>query len=109
MYYIGWASSTGEADWVLRPLLATDSWPPAFENMAYYSNPMVDKAIRDALLTTDEAKKTAIYKDAQERVWKDAPWAFLLTRNNVSAHSKKLSGVHVMPDGNFYYPNIDYK
>lgn len=109
MYYIGWASSTGEADWVLRPLLATDSWPPAFENTAYYSNPMVDKAIRDALLTTDEAKKTAIYKDAQERVWKDAPWAFLLTRNNVSAHSKKLSGVHVMPDGNFYYPNIDYK
>lgn len=109
MYYIGWASSTGEADWVLRPLLATSSWPPAFDNTAYYSNSVVDKAIQDALLTTDEAKKTALYKTAQEQIWKDAPWAFLLTRNNVYAHSKKLSGVYVMPDGNFYYPNVEFK
>ncbi|SFC21497.1 glutathione transport system substrate-binding protein [Polaromonas sp. OV174] len=109
MYYIGWASSTGEADWVLRPLLATSAWPPAFENTAYYSNPVVDDAVKNALLTTDEAKKHSLYKSAQEQIWKDAPWAFLVTRNNVYVHAKDLSGVHVMPDGNFYYSEIQMK
>ena len=28
LYYAGWSSSTGEADWALRPLLASQSWPP---------------------------------------------------------------------------------
>ncbi len=107
MYYIGWASSTGEADWVLRPLLATSSWVPAFENNAYYSNELVDKAIEASLLTTDEAEKTAQYKLAQDQVWADAPWIFLVTRDHVYGQSDKLKGMYVMPDGNFYYPEIE--
>ena len=28
MYIIGWSSSTGDADWGIRPLLAKESEPP---------------------------------------------------------------------------------
>ncbi|MYN14337.1 glutathione ABC transporter substrate-binding protein GsiB [Pusillimonas sp. TS35] len=107
MYYAGWSASTGEADWALRPLLATSAWAPVFNNTAYYSNKQVDKDIADALLTTDETKKTALYADAQEQIWKDAPWAFLTTIKLLSAQSKKLSGFVVMPDGSFLFKDVD--
>ncbi|NYT35371.1 glutathione ABC transporter substrate-binding protein GsiB [Allopusillimonas soli] len=109
MYYAGWSASTGEADWALRPLLATSGWPPVFNNTAYYSNPEVDEDIKNALLTTDDAEKTKLYADAQDRIWKDAPWAFLVTMKLLSAQSKNLTGFNVMPDGSFQYKDVDLK
>jgi len=43
MFYTGWSASTGEADWALTPLFATESAPPKIFNTAFYSNPQVDK------------------------------------------------------------------
>jgi glutathione transport system substrate-binding protein len=99
LYYVGWSSSTGEADWALRPLLASESWPPRLFNIAYYGNAQVDAAIQRALATTDPNDKAAAYRAAQEQIWKDAPWAFLVTEKLLYARSKRLSGVHVLPDG----------
>lgn len=109
MYYAGWSSSTGEADWALRPLLAGESFPPKMVNTAYYKNPQVDSDIAKALQTTDRAEKTKLYDDAQERIWKDAPWVFLVTEKVVYARNKRLSGVYVMPDGSFNFDNIAVK
>lgn len=109
LYYAGWSSSTGEADWALRPLLSTAAFPPVLNNTAYYSNPKVDDAITKALTTTSRDEKTSLYKDAQENIWKDAPWAFLVTQDNLYVRSKKLSGVYVMPDTNFWFDDIDLK
>lgn len=106
MYFAGWSASTGEADWALRPLLDGGSWPPSFNNTAYYANAEVDQDIKDALLTTDEAEKTRIYADAQERIWEDAPWAFLVTMKLLSVQSPKLSGFYVMPDGSYEFSEI---
>lgn len=39
LYYTGWSSSTGEADWGLRPLFAGDKTPPSMYNISYYKNP----------------------------------------------------------------------
>ncbi len=109
MYYVGWSSSTGEADWAMRPLLAGESMPPRGFNTAYYNNPDVNAAIAKALVTTDEAERGKIYADAQQRIWKDAPWIFLNTEQLVSAKSKKLSGFYVIPDANFNFTDIDLK
>ncbi|MDE2358045.1 MAG: glutathione ABC transporter substrate-binding protein GsiB [Betaproteobacteria bacterium] len=109
LYYVGWSTSTGEADWALRPLLYGDSWPPTSFNTAYYRNARVDADIKGALATTDKAQKAKLYRDAQERIWKDAPWAPLVTEQLLSAHSKKLSGVYVMPDASFNFTDIDLK
>lgn len=107
MYYGGWSASTGEADWALRPLLTTNAWPPVFYNTAYYSNKDVDKDVSDALLITDAAKRQQLYTDAQQRVWKDAPWAFLTTDRNLSVENKRLTGFYAMPDGSFNFSDVD--
>ncbi len=100
MYYAGWSSSTGDADWALRPLLASESFPPKLNNTAYYKNDVVDSSISKALKSTDDAELASLYKTAQEQIWKDAPWAPLVTQQNVTGQSKRLTGVFMQPDGN---------
>lgn len=101
MYYIGWSTSTGELDWVLRPNLAGFSTPPKMTNTAYYQNPEFDKAIMDALSTTDRAKKTEYYTKAQEMAWKDAPWIFLCVEQNVAASAANFKNFNILPDGGY--------
>ncbi|MEF9995620.1 MAG: glutathione ABC transporter substrate-binding protein GsiB [Burkholderiaceae bacterium] len=109
LYYYGWSSSTGEADWALRPLLATESMPPKMVNMSYYSNPKVDAALHGALERSDVNAKAALYQQAQELVWADAPWIFLTTDHLLYARAKKLDGIYVMPDGSFNLEEISVK
>ncbi len=109
MFYTGWSASTGEANWALTPLFATQSWPPTIFNTAFYSNPQVDKDLGDALNTTDGEKKAALYKDAQDRIWKDQPWAPLVVEKLVSANTKNLTGFYVMPDTSFSFDDADLK
>ena len=93
----------------MRPLLASESFPPKLFNTAYYKSVKVDADIANALTTTDRAQKTALYKDAQTEIWKDAPWAFLVTEKLLYARSKNLSGMFVMPDGSFNFDEIELK
>jgi glutathione transport system substrate-binding protein len=109
LFYTGWSASTGEADWALTPLFATQSAPPKQFNTAFYSNPAVDKDLADALKTTDKTEKAKLYQDAQTKIWDDAPWAFLVTERLVSAQNKRLSGFYVMPDTSFNFDDADVK
>ena len=99
LYTGAWSSSTGDADWGLRPLFGSQAWPPKLFNVGYYSNKDLDAALAAALATADSNKRAALYADAQKMVWNDAPWIFLGVDRNLSAQSKKLSGLYMIPDG----------
>ncbi|OWJ63897.1 glutathione ABC transporter substrate-binding protein [Inquilinus limosus] len=101
MYYGGWSSSTGDADWALRPLLWGKGFPPKLFNVAYYSNPEVDSALEAAVATADEGKRGEAYAKVQAQVWQDAPWIDLAVEHVLSAQTKDLSGVFVLPDRGF--------
>ena len=109
LYYTGWSSSTGEADWALRPLFSTEAWAPKLNNMSFYSNDVVDGGIAKALVSTDEAERATLYKSVQEQLMKDLPRIPLVAEDNLSAHSKRLSGVYVMPDANINIDEITLK
>lgn len=95
----GWSSSTGELDWAMRPLLATQSWPPASSNFGFYSNKVVDESLAKALAVTDRATKQKLYDTAQKAVWDDAAWIFLVHYKNIYAKNKHLKNFWVIPDG----------
>lgn len=99
MHYTAWSASTGDADWGLRPLLDSRSYPPNLFNTSYFHSAQFDADITAGLTTADQSKRMAAYKDAQEVAWKETPWIFLVSDDNVAAKSKKLSGVYVLPDG----------
>jgi glutathione transport system substrate-binding protein len=102
MVYAGWSSSTGDADWGMRPMLYTKSFPPVLSNQAWYSSPITDAAIEEGLSTVDPAKRAGAYAKAQVQVWKDAPWIFLGVDHNLAAYSKKLHGAFMRPDQQFH-------
>lgn len=101
MYYGGWSSSTGDADWGIRPLFLTENAPPAMFNVAYFSDPALDEAISSAIGTADPAKRAEFYATAQKLAWDGAPWIFLGTPDLISAQTKDLSGIHMLPDRGF--------
>ena len=109
MFYTGWSASTGEADWALSPLFASQNWPPTLFNTAFYSNPQVDKDLADALKTTKPDEKARLYKDAQDIIWKESPWVPLVVEKLVSAHNKALTGFYIMPDTGFSFDDADLK
>ncbi|WP_416411193.1 glutathione ABC transporter substrate-binding protein [Pantoea sp. App145] len=109
LYYGGWSTSTGDADWALRPLYATESWVPTSYNVSYYSNPAVDKAIAGGLATADPAKRGVAYAEAQKLLWKDAPVAFLGAPDNLVGKRSNLTGVSMLADGNFLYTQAAFK
>jgi len=102
MLYGGWSSSTGDADWGMRPMLYTRAFPPVLSNLAWYSNPTTDAAIEEGLSTTDPVKRAAAYAKAQAQVWHDAPWIFLAVDHNLAAYSKNLTGAFMRPDQQFH-------
>ena len=63
----------------------------------------------EALSTTDEKKKQAIYDNVQKTIWQDAPWAFLVDEMNLSAYSKKLTGFYTLPDANIDFYEAELK
>jgi glutathione transport system substrate-binding protein len=109
MIYAGWSASTGEADWALRPLLGSGAWPPRGVNYGYYKSDALDRDLAAALASNDKEKKAQLYKDAQQQVWKDQPWIFLLQEKLVWAHTKNLTGAYVMPDGSLNFDDVDLK
>lgn len=109
LLYSGWSSSTGEADWALRPLLDSALIPPKGFNSAYYANKDVDAGLKEALHTTDDAEKEKIYSAVQRKIWDDAPWIFLATERNVLAHAANFVGFSVIPDGNFFFKNAKFQ
>jgi glutathione transport system substrate-binding protein len=102
MNYGGWSSSTGDADWGMRPITYTRAFPPVLANLAWYSNPMTDAAIEAGLATVDPAKRATAYAQAQAQVWKDAPWIFLDVDHGLAAYTKKLHDASIRPDLQFY-------
>lgn len=108
MYYGHWSSSTGDADWALRPLFATRSFPPHLYNVGYYSNPHVDKDLQGGLRTADPAKRAKFYANAQEQIWKDAPWIFLSVGNLLAGQDKSLQDAYLLPDSGMLIDGARY-
>ncbi|MGN0372256.1 MAG: glutathione ABC transporter substrate-binding protein [Enterocloster sp.] len=98
MYVIGWSPSTGDADWGIRPLLASESEPPMSYNICYYENDEVDQLLQDALSTADDAKRAEAYTKAQDIIWEESPLICLANDANTWATSKNVIDVKVFPD-----------
>lgn len=97
-YYSGWSSSTGEADWALRPLFMKESEPPLSYNISYYENEEVDKLFKEGLATADASKRQEIYAKLQDILWEDVPAVPVLTGFNTIAVNNKIANVKVYPD-----------
>ncbi len=94
MYFGAWSSSTGDADWGLRPLFSTAS--PSrrtFSTSATTTTARWTRRSRRGWPRADPAKRAAAYAEAQKLIWNDAPWVFLSVDQLIAGESKTSAGV----------------
>ncbi len=71
-----WFADYPDAENFLYPLLHSAN-KGVGGNVSFYSNPQFDKLVSDARREQEEAKRTAMYKQADEMAYNDAPMIYL--------------------------------
>ncbi|HEX5326287.1 MAG TPA: ABC transporter substrate-binding protein [Acetobacteraceae bacterium] len=93
-YMIGW-SGRSDPDGNMWQFLHTGG---TF-NYGHYSNPAVDKALDDARLTTDIAKRRDLYAQVWHQEREDLPLLYLWNPKNIVGMRKTVEGFVQVPDG----------
>ncbi len=89
---------TNDPDTLPYLALRTEAFPDKGGfNSGYYSNPEVDKLLEAARSSTDQAERARLYKEMQEIVYEDAPWAFIANWKQNAATSDRVEGFNLQP------------
>lgn len=97
VFLLGWAPSTGSADWVLRPLFTSDNFAPNGNNNTFYKNERVDELVEKAARATTSEKADEYYAEAQEIIVDDAAWVFLHNLSQLVMYNSDVEGVDILP------------
>ncbi len=78
IYMLGWTTVTSDADYALYALLHGEGWAPDGSNRSFYRNVAVDRLLDAARRTPVVEDREKLYEVANELIWDDAPWIFIL-------------------------------
>ena len=97
LFALSWMAGNEDPDMVLYPLLHSSQHTPAGPNRALYRNTRFDELLQEARLTTDQAKRAALYRDAQKILMDDPPWIFIDHEVQTAAFAKRVQGFKLHP------------
>lgn len=78
-------------------------------NDSYYKNPKVDELFDQAAAEPNAQKRAALYKELQDTVNADSPWAPLVFEMMTAGSVKPLKNFAVLPDGSFDFYQADWQ
>jgi peptide/nickel transport system substrate-binding protein/oligopeptide transport system substrate-binding protein len=91
MALLDWWADYPDADNFLYPLFFSGSAGPG-GNYAFYADSGIDALILRARRTTDDAARTALYREIDDRVYRAAPWIYLWFPIDLWARRPGLTG-----------------
>lgn len=94
---MGWGVSTGDADQALFNVLHGSQRLPVGSNRSFYASPRFDELLDRGRVETDEAARRAIYAEALQVVYEEAPWIFLHSERQLVAIRDEVEGLRVLP------------
>jgi peptide/nickel transport system substrate-binding protein len=101
-HFSGW--STGADPSTVRNIFGTGQE----RNYGSYSNPEVDRLLREAMQVFDRDQQAALYAQVHELIYADQPYLFLYNKHSLYGFNKKLRGYRFSPRGPFHYsPGVD--
>ncbi|WP_418960641.1 ABC transporter substrate-binding protein [Streptomyces tritici] len=83
----------GDPDFDQYPLLTSSLAGDGFNNMAWYDNPVVDKALADGRRTNDPVKRKAAYDTVQRELVKNPGYTFLTHIDHLYVLNDDWTGV----------------
>ncbi len=103
----GWVGDTGDPDNFLNVLFHShNAKQREAQNIAFFEDPEVDRALDAAQRATDKATRTALYATVQSRILELAPWVPIAHSEFVVAARAGLENVVLSPLGHPVYPLI---
>ena len=109
LFALSWMAGTEDPDMVMYPLLHSSQWTPVGPNRALYKNARFDELLQQARLTTDQAKRAQLYKEAQRILVDDAPWVFVDHEIQIAAFTKRVQGFKLHPSFDLRVETISLK
>jgi peptide/nickel transport system substrate-binding protein len=109
LFALSWMSGNEDPDMVMYPLLHSSQHTPVGPNRAMYKNPKFDQLLHEARLATDQAKRAALYRDAQKILMDDPPWIFIDHEVQTAALSKRVQGFKLHPSFDLRVETISLK
>ena len=109
MALLGWTGDNGDPDNFLYVLLDKSAAEPPANNIAFYRSEPLHKILVEAQREVDIARRTALYRQAQEIVHRDAPWVPLVHAAQTAAFKKSVVGYRLHPTGSKWFQNVAIK
>jgi peptide/nickel transport system substrate-binding protein len=109
LFALSWMAGNEDPDMVMYPLLHSSQWTPDGPNRALYKNEKFDELLHQARLTTDQAKRADLYRQAQRILVDDPPWIFIDHEIQTAAHSKRVQGFKLHPSFDLRVETISLK
>jgi dipeptide transport system substrate-binding protein len=108
MGFLGWTGDNGDPDNFLAVLLGCDKdGKPNSNNIPKWCDAKFQQDINTAAETSDIAKRTALYKDAQHIVYEQVPWLNVAHSTVFEPIRKEVQGYKVSPLGKHEFQNVD--
>jgi peptide/nickel transport system substrate-binding protein len=107
MFMLGWTGDNGDPDNFLYTLLDKDSI--GSNNYSYYSNDQLHEILIKAQTETDQAKRNALYEQAQVIIHDDAPWVPLVHSTPLLAAAKDVVNYLPNPTGSEPLTKVEFK
>lgn len=106
-FMLGWTGDNGDADNFIYTLLDEDNI--GSNNYAYFKNAETHKLLIEAQSETDEDKRIALYKKAQEIIHDEAPWVPLAHSTPLLAAKAELTDFLPHPTGSDLLSHVYFK
>jgi dipeptide transport system substrate-binding protein len=109
MSLYGWTGDNGDPDNFLNVLLGCTAARKGGNNVAKWCDPGFDKLVSDAKLTTEHARREALYRQAQVIFHDQAPWVPLAHSVVFMAERANVTGFKMDPLGRHAFTGVDLK
>jgi len=98
IFVLGWATQYLDADGELFGQFYSGQAPPTGLAPMFYKDEQVDRLLLQGQTVPDQAKREDIYKQAQQLIWKDAPWIWLWSQDFYVVATSHIDGLTVTPN-----------
>lgn len=106
MFEMSWAGDNGDPDNFLYILMSGDQYPPNGFNLGHCKDDQADAILREARTTTDKAKRTDLYQQAQKLLAGDAFWIPVDHETQIVMMKNTIKNFKLHPTGDFRFKDV---
>ena len=107
MGLLGWTGDNGDPDNFLYVLLDKSATAFPANNISFYRSDELHEILVAAQRETEPARRTELYRKAQEIVHRDAPWVPLVHAAQTAAFKKSVRGFRLHPTGSKWFHSVE--